>query len=573
MMSNQTATTSISTQKPWLKYFDHLPDERATECSVYAFLKQHNQDYPNDIALNYFDHRITFGEMFQQIQKTAAAYLKLGVKKGDIVSICSVTTPEVIYSFYALDMIGATANMIDPRTSTAGVHEYLLEVHSKVAVSLSVAYPRMKAAAEGTEVEKIIVISPADSLKGIKKPLYKLTNKDTNSYDSNAVMWKDFIAGGIGIQVKEEPYDPNHCIVIVHTGGTTGVPKGVMLPDKAFNVLAVQYTINNFERRQKFLDVMPPFIAYGFACGVHMPLIVGVEVVIIPQVDPEKLGDLLLKYKPTHMAGVPMHYITMIKHPKLQNADLSFLKTPGVGGDAMNKGSEKEVVEFLRARGCKCYLTMGYGMTECCSTATTCMGEKIYKEGSVGVPVCLTTVSIFDEVTGEELGYNQDGEICVLSPNVMLGYYNNEKETANVLRRHADGKVWLHTGDIGHMDEDGFVYIASRTKRIIIRHDGFKIFPPIIENAISKHEAVDVCSAVGAKDPDNEQGRLPVVFIVLYKGYEKRKDEVLKEVKEICEKELPEYMQPMEYRFVDKLPYTLIGKVDYRTLEAEAASH
>lgn len=562
----------ISKEKPWMKYFKDVPDEKAAECKAVTFVYNRNKDNPGDIALNYFGHEITFGELFEQIKRTAASFVKHGVKKGDIVSVCSVKTPEIVYAFYALDYIGATGNMIDPRSSTQGVHDYFEEVDSRLVITLDVAYPRAKAAAEGTAVREIIVVSPADSLAGIKKPLYKLSHKDKNQYDGNALMWKDFIESGRGTEAQEAAYDPDHAAVIVHTGGTTGLPKGVCLPDKAFNALAVQYGINGFVRRDRFLDVMPPFIAYGFAAGTHLPLCFGVADVIIPSCEREEMGELVMKYKPAHMAATPMHYITMIQHPKLQKADLSFLKTPGAGGDGMNLGGELAVNEFFRSHGCKTPIAKGWGMTECCSTAATCMGEAIYKPGSVGVPLCMTTVSVFDPDTGRELDYNQQGELAILSPNVMLGYYHNPAETANALRRHEDGAVWLHTGDIGHMDEDGFIFIDSRIKRIIIRSDGFKVFPANIENAVSKYDGVEVCSSVGVRDTDCDQGQTPVVFVVLKKEYTGREKEAEEAIRRLCEENIPSYMFPAKYFFVDALPYTPIGKVDYRKLEEQAVS-
>lgn len=563
-------TKKPSEIKPWLKLFDReIPDEKSTECTVFKYLYDRNKDGLSDIALNYIDNEISFGDLFKNIQQTARALAEYGVKKGDVVTVCSVMTPEIIYLFYAMDLIGATPNMVDPRTSTQGVHEYIEEVGSELVCTLSVAYPRLKKASEDTKVKNILVVSPADSLKGIKKPLYKLANKDKNEYDERTLFWKDFFEkGNNGKADYDTEYDDQHAAVIVHTGGTTGIPKGVLLGDKAFNALALQYGINGFERRHRFLNVMPPFIAYGFACGVHLPLSHGVASVLIPQLDPEKLGSLLLKYKPSHMAGVPLHYQTIARDKKLKNSDLSFLKTSGVGGDAINTGAEQEVNDFLLSHGCPYKLCKGYGMTECCSTAATNMGPN-NKLGSIGYPLCLTTIGIFEPGTENELGFNQDGEICITGPNLMLGYFNKPAETADVLRTHTDGKVWLHTGDIGRMDEDGFIFIDARIKRIIIRHDGFKIFPSAIENVVGAHPDVECCAAVSTADKEHLQGKLPIVHVVLKKNISNSVQNIETEIKSLCEKDLAEYAQPVGFKFRDTLPYTPIGKVDYLALEAE----
>ncbi len=563
-----------SVVKPWLKlYGAELPKEKDIECSVNHYLWNCNRGHMSDIALSYYNNDITFQQLYDNVQQTAQALLASGVKEGDIVTVCSVMTPEIIYLFYAMDLIGATPNMVDPRTSSQGIKEYITEVDSKLVCTLNVAYPKIKKAVVGTNVTKVLVVSPADSLKGAVKVLYKTGNRDKNEYDANVVFWKQFFATGKNGKpaLSDDNYDPNRGTLFVHTGGTSGLPKGVLLGAKAINALAVQYGINGFQRKQRFLDVMPPFIAYGFVCGVHLPLTQGATSVLIPNLDPNELGSLLLKYKPAHMAGVPLHYQTLAKDPKMQNADLSFLITSGVGGDAISTGAEKEVNDFLKAHGCKYPLAKGYGMTEVASTATTCMGNN-NKLGSVGIPLCMTTVSIFEPGTDHELGFNEEGEICVSGPNLMIGYYNNPTETQNSLRLHSDGKYWMHTGDIGMMDEDGYVFLKSRIKRVIIRHDGFKVYSTSIENVVSHHPDVEKCSVVGVTDRDHVQGKLPVLFLVWKEAATKAKSsqELEKEIQQLCERELAEYALPILYKTVDALPYTGIGKIDYRQLEEEA---
>lgn len=559
----------LSRLKPWMKLFPQdLPDINVIYQSMNNFLWEKNADNMSGKALNYYDKEITFKEVYDSILQTANALKKSGVKKGDIVSLCSVTTPEVVYLFYAFEILGVTPNMIDPRTSTEGVHEYIKEVDSKFVISLDIAYPRIKKAIEGTNVEKVLVVSPADSLPPITKILYRLTNKDKNSYDKNVLMWKEFFASGLdGKDTKiDVPYVENHPVIILHTGGTTGTPKCVRLTAKNLNALATQYGINGFKREDKFLDVMPPFIAYGFACGIHLPFSQGVESIIIPSIDPNKLGSLLLKYKPQHMAGVPLHFQTLAKDPKVKGKDLSFLITSGCGGDSMNEGAEKEVNAFFKEHNCPYPLAKGYGMTEVSSTATTCMADN-NKLGSVGYPLCFTTVGIFEPGTENELGANEEGEVYIAGPNLMLDYFNNESETNKVKVKHSDGEVWIHTGDIGYMDEDGYLFLKSRIKRVIIRYDGFKVYPTIIENAISEDKDVEKCSVVGAKDKDHTIGMLPVAFVVKKSDSKISDKELHDRLKKLCVEKLPEYVLPKHIQIVDDLPYTAISKVNYRKLE------
>ena len=560
-----------SIAKPWLKYYDQkFIDQTVPDCSAFEYVCHQNKNHLPETAIDYYGRRITYADLIVNVKKTAAAFRAIGMKKGDIATVVSVMTPEVIYAFYAADMIGATLNLVDPRYSAEGIREYIEEVDSHLLICLNVAYERCHQAAKHTHVERVLVISPADSLPLHLAVGYKLTNPDKNRYKSNVLHWKDFIAAGQNQSTNAEPYDPQHTCVVVHTGGTTGSPKGVMLTDKDFNSIAQQFGAYEklFRRGQKLMNIMPPFIAYGYACGVHLPLVLGLTVVIIPNLDPAKLGLLIWKHKPEHLFGVPAHYQQMAASPLLKNKDLSFIRNYAAGGDAITVGAEQTVDAFLKEHGAEFPLAKGYGMTEVSSAATAAAGT-VNKIGSVGIPLVNTVVSVFEPGTENELPIGERGEICISGPAVMKGYYNKPNETAILLHRHADGKLWAHTGDIGYMDEDGFVFLNSRIKRLIIRHDGFKVFPSMIENVISRHPAVQQCSVVGCTDRDHVQGRLPFVYVVLEPEADKKKRQIQRELRQLCREELPEYVQPVGYKFISEMPFTPIGKVDYRKLEEE----
>ena len=572
MTTEQREPLYASTAKPWLKYYDQkYIDMPLPKCSAFEYLCHQNKNHLSETALEYYGRKFTFADLFVNVKKTAAAFRALGVKKGDIITVVSVMTPEVIYAFYAVDMIGATLNLVDPRYSVEGIHEYIEEVDSRLLICLNVTYERCHKAEKRTNVERVLVISPADSLPLHLAVGYKLTNPDKNRYKSNVIHWKDFIAQGKDQSMNAEPYDPQHACVVVHTGGTTGSPKGVMLTDNNFNGIAMQFSACDtlFSKGQSLLNIMPPFIAYGFACGVHLPLTLGIKVVIIPNLDTNKLGSLIWKYKPEHMFGVPSHYQQLAVDPKLQNKDLSFIRNYAAGGDAIARGAEQTVNDFLAAHNVEFPIAKGYGMTEASSAATAAAGRN-NKPGSVGLPLVSTLVSAFEPGTDTELPIGQRGELCISGPGVMKGYYNKPAETAAILRTHADGRVWVHTGDIGYLDEDGFVYLDSRIKRLIIRHDGFKVFPSMIENVVSQHPAVHQCSVVGCADKDHVQGRLPFVYLVLDSAVPaaKRK-QIIKELRQLCIEELPEYVQPVGYKIIPEMPLTLAAKFDYRKLEEE----
>ena len=561
-----------SQAKPWLKYYaQKYIDQTLPTLSAFDYVCHRNRNHLNDTALDYYGRKFTYADLIVNVKKTAAALRGVGVKKGDIVTVVSVMTPEVIALFYAADMVGATLNLVDPRYSVEGIHEYIEEVDSHLLVCLNVVYERCRQAAKRTNVEKVIVLSPADSLPPVMAVGYKLTTPDKNKYASNVIRWKQFIKGGEGQSTAAEPYDPDHACVVVHTGGTTGSPKGVMLTDNCFNALAQQFRAYDklFHRGQKLMNIMPPFIAYGYACGVHLPLVLGFTVIIIPNLDPAKLGSLVLKHKPEHMFGVPTHYQQLASDPKLRDKDLSFIINYAAGGDSLSRGAEQTVNDFLAAHGARYPIAKGYGMTEVSSAATVAAGLD-NKPGSVGIPMVNTVVAAFEPGTDQELPIGQRGELCISGPGVMKGYYNKPAETAAILRTHADGRVWVHTGDIGYLDEDGFVYLDSRIKRLIIRHDGFKVFPSMIENVVSQHPAVHQCSVVGCADKDHVQGRLPFVYLVLDPAVPaaKRK-QIIKELRQLCIEELPEYVQPVGYKIIPEMPLTLAAKFDYRKLEEE----
>lgn len=564
-MENKNLTGYPSIDKPWLKYYsEEAINAPLPECTIYEYLWENNKNHLDDIALVYFGRKITYKELFENIDKAACSFSSIGVKINDIVTICAVSIPETIYSFYGLNKIGVISNMVDPRTSVEGIRHYIEEANSNVVMCLDAAFPKVMAAIKWTNINKIIIISPADSLPQSQKTLYKIFNSSKTDKSEFVLKWKDFIKCGKGTATMAVAYKFNACCVIVHTGGTTGTPKGVMLTNDNLNGSAFQTSFYNHDlkRGQSWLNIMPPFIAYGIV-GFHIPLSFGIQVILIPQFNPKKFDDILIKYKPNHMIGVPSHYNNIINSRKMVNMDLSFIIAPTVGGDNLDVAYESEINNFLKQHGCKWEIIKGYGMTEVSAAVCVCSAD-CNKLGSVGIPFSRTIISSFDLDSGKELKYGQDGEICMTGSNTMLCYYNNPQATKNIIKIHDDGLPWVHSGDIGYVDQDGFVFIKGRIKRMIIRHDGFKVFPPLIESVVEKHNKVNACCAVGIADKNHLQGQLPVVF------FETEGDCIAETKRELairCQEELPEYAQPVEFININKLPLTPIGKVDFIALE------
>ncbi len=569
---NERMTGYPSIDKPWLKYYsEEAIDAALPECTVYDYLWENNKDHLEDVAINYFDRKITYGEVFDNIEKAAKAFSALGVKQGDIIVMATVTTPETIYAFYGLNRIGTIANMVDPRTSAEGIKEYITEVGANIVLTIDAIYSKIEKAIIGTAVNQIIVTSPSDSLPQPKKFLFNLSNKFKKTVPTlNAISlhWNDFVAKGKNTTPDYVPYRKNICCLIVHTGGTTGSPKSVMLSNDNLN--AASWLANNspllMKRGSVLLNIFPPFLAFGMVLGVHTSLTLGWESVLIPKFEPMEFAELLIKYKPNGIMGVPSYFEVLMNSPLLSNQDLSFVHVILVGGDKTPIELENEVNSFFAEHNSKIHLSKGYGMTEV-SASSTLSYETANKVGSNGIPMSKTTVSAFDD-NYKECTYNEKGEICICTPTVMIGYYGKKEEINKVLKEHKDGYKWIHTGDYGYIDEDGFVFVEGRIKRVIVRYDGFKVFPSLIEQSISKHDSVATCCVVGKPDKEHSQGALPVAFVVL-KSDSTDKIKIRGELNEICSKELPEYVQPCDFIFRDSLPLTPIGKIDYKSLEKE----
>ena len=469
--------------------------------------------------------------------------------------------------------------MIDPRTSAEGIKEYINEVNSKVVIVMDLFYEKVERIRKDTNIQKTITISAKDSLPlgmnfaySLKEIMKYLTGNQrkipNNQFNAK---WNDFIKEGLAVSNDLDiPYEKDRAVAIVHTGGTTGTPKGVMLSNDSFNAIAYQYKLSGMHLLpgHKFLNIMPPFIAYGSGCGIHMPLVIGMTTVPVPAFDPKDFSKILLKVKPQHLAVVPSMYSNLFIDKKMKNKDLSFWITPAAGGDGMNIKLENETNQFLQEHNCVNNVIKGYGITEECSLATACINEH-NKVGSVGIPLPKNVVSIFDPDTGEELDFYEEGEVCINCLSMMLGYYNNQDETDKIIKTHQDGTKWIHTQDLGYMDEDGFLFISGRIKRVIIRYDGFKVFPFLIEKCILNHEAVKECIVVGIPDRTQAQGKVPIAYIVLKDNYIENMEKIKEDIKNLCVLQLPEYVLPVDYKIKESLPLTSIGKIDYRKLEEE----
>jgi long-chain acyl-CoA synthetase len=559
-----------SIEKPWLKFFS----EEAREASmpkntIYRHLRANNENRRSDTALNYFGRKISYGTLLDEADRCAGAFKAAGIGKGDIVAAATVTIPEMVYALYGLNKIGAAPLVIDPRTSASGVMDFIKESGSKIFIVIDLFYEALKDAIFESGVEKIVVISADTSLpssirflKQFKMPAPKIATSD------KVLTWTQFSATGEGIKTETVEYGENDLAAVTLTGGTTGAPKGVMLSNDGFNAIAFDFKHCgvSYDRGQRFLNIIPMFSSYGIVSSLHMPLSLGLEVVVIPKFNADKVGYYVKKYRPEHTLLVPAHYEKLMNSKEMSKGfNLSFFRTAGSGGDTMNAGLEAKLNKFLESRGCRFPLSQGYGMSEVSSAASCCCNGN-FKSLSVGYPLLTTNIAIFEPGTQKELDYGEEGEICISGPSIMLGYLNNKAETDKVMRRHDDGTIWVHSGDIGHMDSDGFVYIKGRIKRMITLFNGHKIFPTHIESVLGRHSGVSSCAVVGVNDTQHAQGQLTLAVIETKETSLEKRTAIKNELYEMCRQELEGSAKPYDIIFVDSMPHTGMGKIDYLKL-------
>ena len=526
---------------------------------------------PDVSAYEFQGRKTKYRDFVRKIERTAASFSAIGIKTGDRVTICMPNTPQAVDSFYALNRIGAVPAMIHPLSAVEEIEFYLTETKSKAIVTLDIFYEKIRKAAELADLPvTIIVASIKDELPFPKNMLYPLTVKNKPAIDrrtENTIKWAEFIREGKKLtQMPERNARFDDDAVILFSGGTTGKTKGILLTNMNINALALQtgaaagFSLDGL----RMLSVMPLFHGFGLGIGIHTPLIHGGTCILVPQFSVKTYADLIKKEKPNVLPGVPTLFEALLRTRGLQGFDMSFIRGMFCGGDSLSIELKRKVDAFLREHNASIQIREGYGTTECV-TASCLTPYDYYKEGSIGVPFPDTYYKIVKPGTNEKLPPNHDGEICISGPSVMKGYLDNPEETAETLRNHGDGRIWLHTGDLGMMDEEGFIYFKQRLKRIIIV-SGFNVYPSQVENAIDVHPDVMYSCAVGV--PDEYKMHKVKAFVVLRSGVEPD-DRIREEILENCRRKVFRYAVPYEIEFRDELPKTLVGKVAYRVLEEE----
>ena len=566
-LKNTLRKLDMKLERAKYSYIDKMPkDIEYFNGGLYDVVYESSCKWPHNIALQYFDTEITYKEMIKKINKVAAALKAIGAEKGDRISVCMPNTPEAIYMFYAINEIGAVANMIHPLSSEKEIEDYVNQTHSNIMLCIDISYPKVEAIIKDTELEQVIVVSPTRSMATIVRVLYKLTKGRKNHIkkSQHVITWDKFL-------LKANKYIGNpHArvnstddAVIMYSGGTTGKPKGIMLSNLNFNAqaLGAKYLVPElFKSEYSFMAFLPNFHAFGLGCCIHMPLYNGARSFLIPQFNPKKFKSYITKYKVSILVGVPtvFEYLTKIKFKKDALKNVKYVVS---GGDMISLSSKEIINDFLKAHGSKAKIENGYGLTEASGGFIFSPPKVAEDPDAIGYPLPDNEVIIMDLKTQKPAKLGSDGEILVRGLCVMKGYVGKPKETAEAFIT-VNGKKYLRTGDIGYADDKGVIHFRSRLKRMIISN-GYNIYPANIEDVTLKCKNVSACAAVGRED--KLRGEKVVVFIVANEGASERA--IKKELNTIYKKHLANYEIPRELRFLPELPKTKLAKVDFKALE------
>ena len=543
---------------------------KVPDLSLYEYMMEETKEYKNGYAINYFGRKITFKLFWEYIDRCAKSFKSLGVRENDVVTICMPNTPEAVIAFLACNKIGAIANMIHPLSAEEEIKHYINSTESVLLVAFNQCYDKIRNIIKDTNVYKVIIASASESMPILLNGLYSVTKgrkEEKPKHNSLYMFWKEFLNYGNYYDGKIDVHRSKEDVaVILHSGGTTGVPKSIVLPNRCFTGITEQAKIgfNTLKPGDTLLAILPIFHCFGLEVCVYAPMCLGITCILIPTFDAKRFDKLLTKYRPNVIAGVPTLYEALLKNEHMNNVDLSQVKFVISGGDSLPVQRNRLVNEFLKDHGCDVGITQGYGMTETTGPAAFGVFDS-GKLGSVGIPLPGNVVKIIDPETQKELKANETGEICISSIATMIGYLNNEEETKNALKMHEDGRCYIHTGDLGYMDEDGVIFYVQRMKRIIIS-SGYNVYPQHIENVLRDNEYIkDVC-VVGVPHPYKQE--VAKAFIILEDGVEETYT-IKKNIMDYAKKNLSHYMLPREYIYKREFPKTKMAKTDYNALRDE----
>lgn len=559
------------TRAPWLNHYGDIPKNLDYfDGTMWELVETIALKYPSYVAYDFMGSRTTYADFVKKVELCARSLKAIGVREGDRITICMPNCPQAIIMFYATNLVGGVANMIHPLSSQNEIEFYLKESGSIYAITLDQFYNKFEAIRANVNLSNIIIASIKDALSPTLKAGYMLTDGRKIARipkDAPVIRWKAFMNEGRHyhwkFKAEKSADDP---AVILYSGGTTGTTKGILLTNMNFNALAKQIVATNpmFRAGDKMLAAMPIFHGFGLGVSIHSMLANGGRCILVPRFTPKSYAKLIKKYQCNFVAGVPTLFEALLRQSCLEGESLCYLKGVFSGGDSLSVELKKKFDSFLYDHKATIQIREGYGMTECV-TASCLTPTHMFKEGSIGQPFPDTYFKIVEPGTINEVEYGVEGEICISGPTVMKEYINHPEETADTLKVHEDGRKWIHSGDLGVMDSEGFVYFKQRMKRMIIT-SGYNVYPSQIENIIDAHEFVQMSCVIGLPDPYKMQ---KVKAFVMLKPGIKPDGEKKEAIMAWCRKNVAKYAMPYDIEFRETLPKTLVGKVAYRVLEEE----
>jgi long-chain acyl-CoA synthetase len=560
---------------PWIAHYDPWakPSLAYPEETLYEAFASSAERYPEQVALTFMGRHITYADLLARIDQTAACLQQIGLKKGDIATICLPNTPHAVVFFYAVNRLGGICNMVHPLTPAEELSHYIRTTESDYLFILDAFLAKHTDMLEQSRILKVVVCSIMDYLStGLKVGFFLTKGRKIKSAPRQLkyIRWRSFLELAAEPKAYQRAAGPEACAVYLHSGGTTGSPKTIMLSSFNFNVLATQGPqIIGYPADQTFdpaglsmVTILPLFHGFGLCMGMHTILVNGMRAILVPQFSPEILAEVIIKERPSFIAAVPTLFEGILKNEKLKKTDLSCLKSLFCGGDSLPRDLKRRFDTFLAERGATCSLREGYGLTE---TVTVCAVNPLLdaREETVGLPLADILMKVVEPGTDREVDPGQDGEFCVHAPTIMLGYLNDPQATAETVRVHDDGRAWVHTGDFGYMDTDGYFHFKQRIKRIL-KVSGIPVFPSQVEDVIAEVPGVRLACAIGVPHPYKMQ----VVKAFVVPEADAPDENTLREnILDRCGKALISYAVPKEIEFCDDLPRTKVGKIDFVSLE------
>ena len=557
---------------PWLEsYGEVAPNLDYSEKTISGAVLETAAREGEFPALTFIGKATSFSRLAEETDRVARSFYALGVRPGTRVLVCLPNVPQAVFCLYGLNRIGAIPTMVHPLSAVSELVFYMNEASCSIAVTLDQFYSKFLEVKKQHPIDKLIVCRVSDELSFPLNIGQKLLTerKFPKVKGENDIVWNDFLELGKSVTdgyVAEKDFRSE--AVVLFSGGTTGTTKGIMLSDLNFNALAWQTAnmANKEVHHSKMLAAMPVFHGFGLGVCIHTMLFIGGTSILVPRFNVKSYAKLIRKTQPNFIAGVPTLFEAITRNKYLDGADLSCLSGVFSGGDSLTIELKKKFDAFLAAHNASVRVREGYGTTECVTACCLTPYNK-EKEGSIGIPFPDTYFKICKPGTCDEIPFGEEGEICLTGPSMMLGYIGHEEENKETLRTHEDGHVWLHTGDLGRMDNEGFIYFSQRMKRMIVT-SGYNVYPSQLENIIEGHPAVQRSYVIGVKDPLKMQ-RVKA-FVVLKENCPADED-MRKSIMQHCKLHIAKYALPAEIEFRESLPTTLVGKVAYTVLEKEEA--